>query len=62
MATKTGFRYGENHPNARYTDAEVENVRKLRDDGWGYKRIAAKMEMAVRTVRDYVNYTKRCRT
>lgn len=59
--SKPGLRYGENHPNAIYTDGEVENMRRLHDQGWGYKRISAKMEAPVRTVRDIVNYLKRCK-
>lgn len=56
-----GFRYGENHPHARLTNGEVENIRLLYEGGMGYKRIAAKFEIGVRTVRDIVNYRRRCR-
>lgn len=59
---ETGHRIGEDHANARYTDGEVEQVRQLRETGFGYKRIARIMEMPVRTVRDLVNYKRRACT
>jgi DNA invertase Pin-like site-specific DNA recombinase len=50
---------GETHFNARYTDHEVELVRQLHEQGQGYKAIAKRMEMPVRTVRDWVLYKGR---
>lgn len=47
-----GYRVGEDHHNARYTNGEVEMVLMLRDEGQGYKSIAKRMEMPVTTVRD----------
>ena len=47
-----GYRIGEDHHNARYTNGEVEMVLVLRDEGLGYKAIAKRMEMPVTTVRD----------
>lgn len=55
-----GLRIGEDHPNAKYSDSEVEMVFRLRDDGLGYKRIAATCEMPVRTVRDFIAGRRRC--
>lgn len=55
-----GLRIGEDHPNARYTNGEVEMVLRLRDDGLGYKRIARAVEMPVRTVRDIIKGRRRC--
>lgn len=55
-----GLRIGEDHQNARYSNSEVEMVFKLRDGGWGYKRIAAAVEMPIRTVRDYLTGRRRC--
>lgn len=54
-----GRRIGESHPRARLTDREIELVFALRAEGWGYKRIAHKMEMSVRHVRDVLACRKR---
>jgi len=56
---KPGLRRGENHPRATLTDGEVEMIRKLHEQGLGYKRIASKFECGVRTVRDIVSYRRR---
>ena len=55
-----GLRIGEDHPNARYTDGEVTMVLELRDEGWGYKRIAKALEMPKSTVRDICTGRRRC--
>ena len=55
-----GLRIGDSHQNAKYSDSEVEMVFNLRDIGWGYKRIAAAVEMPVRTVRDFICGKRRC--
>lgn len=55
-----GLRIGQDHQNARYSDAEVEMVFRLRDEGMGYKLIAAAVEMPIRTVRDFINGKRRC--
>ena len=55
-----GQRVGEDHPNAVYTNAEIEMVFSLRDDGLGYKRIAKLCDMPVRTVRGICNGSRRC--
>lgn len=57
---ETGRRIGEDHPNARYTDGEVRMVLTLRDDGYGWKRIAAMAEMPIRTVRSICLGLRRC--
>lgn len=57
-----GYRVGEDHPNARYTNAEVEMVLELRDEGLGYKRIAKILEMPRATVRDICQGKRRCQT
>lgn len=54
-----GMRIGEDHPNARYTDAEIDTLWSLRDEGYGYKRIALFMDMPVRTVRDIIKGKRR---
>lgn len=55
-----GYRIGQDHHKARYSDSEVEMVWKLRDLGWGYKRIAAAVEMPIRTVRAFLSGCTRC--
>ena len=55
-----GKRVGEDHPNARYTNAEIEMVLSLRDEGFGYKRIAKMCDMPIRTVRTICNGQRRC--
>lgn len=57
-----GLRIGEGHSNARYTDGEVEMVQRLRDEGYGYKRISRTLEMPKRTVRDICQGKRRCQT
>lgn len=43
---EAGLRIGEDHHNAKLTDAEVEMLLQLRYEGWGYRRLAAKFEVA----------------
>lgn len=57
-----GYRLGEGHHNARYPDCVVDQVLFLREEGWGYKRIATAMEMPKRTVRDICDGKRRCQT
>lgn len=40
-----GLRIGEDHPNARATDAEVELIRQLHDEGMTYETLAEKFEL-----------------
>jgi len=47
-----GLRIGEDHPNARYTNVEVDRVLELRDGGMSYGEIARQMRMPKSTVRD----------
>lgn len=39
-----GLRIGEDHPNARATDAEIELIRQLHDEGMSYEVLAEKFE------------------
>lgn len=52
-ANDRGARVGEDHHNAKLTDAEVELLLALRAQGWGYRRLAAKFDVSKRTVRGY---------
>lgn len=53
--------FGETHWKADLSDHEVELMRSLHDEGWGYRRLAAKFEIPRDTVRSIVNYRTRCR-
>ncbi len=55
----SGRLVGEYNPRAKYTDEEVEAVLFLRSEGMPLKQIAKKMDMPLRTVRDYINGTRR---
>lgn len=58
--TTKGRQQGETHSQARLTDREVELIRRLHEiEGWGYKKLAKKMDCPKRTIRDICNY--RCR-
>lgn len=57
---RRGRQQGETHSGARLTDHEVELVRHLHEiEGWGYKRIAKKMDSPKRTIRDICKYRYR---
>lgn len=67
MSVKTG----EDHPNCKLTDEDVELIRQLYDEGLlmgrrerqrrqlGYKGIAARFECSARRVREIVHYRGR---
>ena len=46
-----GWRIGEDHPRAKYTDHEVAQVLELRAAGMTYRAIARLMEIPAPTVR-----------
>lgn len=54
-----GLRVGEDHQNARLTDAEVELVRELHREGMSYGRLAAKFEVSKSLIRYIVQYKRR---
>lgn len=54
-----GYTIGEDHHGARYTDRDVEMVKELRDEGWSLKDISLKMDMPMRTIRSYIDGTRR---
>lgn len=53
--TARGVRNGK----LKYSDEEVENVRKLQSEGFGSRRIAAKLKMNRGTVQGYLNKSRR---
>lgn len=50
-----GLRVGQDHQNAKLTDAEIELLLRLRAEGWGYKRLATKFEISKAQVRRIVS-------
>ena len=54
-----GRRIGEDHPRAVLTDHEVSLIFELRSLAWGYARIAAKLEVSKRHVRNVLNGNRR---
>jgi hypothetical protein len=57
-----GLRIGEDHPQAKLSDVEVELLLRLRAEGWGYRRLAAKFEIARSTVKRICLGLKRSQT
>ncbi len=55
-----GQRIGQDHPHARLTDAEVDILLGLRDEGWGYRRLARKFEISRRAVVKICRGINRC--
>lgn len=54
-----GLRIGDDHQNARLTDAEVEMIRVLHGEGMSYKTLADKFEVGKSTVADIVKFRRR---
>ena len=54
-----GYRIGEDHHRAKLTDAQVEEIRVLRDEGWSYGQISKRMSASYWTVRDIADYRTR---
>lgn len=54
-----GVPIGESHPNCRYLDKEVEQVRQFRAEGYTLAQLSRMMDMPIRTIRDYIAGTRR---
>lgn len=54
-----GRRIGQDHPRAVLANHEVDMIFSLREQGWGYKSLAAKFEVSVRTIRDILGGRRR---
>lgn len=54
-----GLRVGEDHQNAKLTDAEVELIRKLHSEGLSYKTLAVKFEVSKSLIRYIVQFKRR---
>lgn len=46
-----GLRVGEDHQNAKLTNAEIDLLLELREQGWSYRRLAEKFEVSKSAVR-----------
>ena len=57
-----GYVVGENHPGAKLTDAEVDQLLELRDDGYSYTWLAAKFDVSKSCVRWICVGRNRCQT
>ena len=55
-----GRTIGEDHVGAKYLDEDVEHARELRAAGFTWKDISERLDMPVRTVRDYCSGRRRC--
>lgn len=54
-----GRRVGQSHPQAKLTDHEVELMRRLHDQGMGYRRLAAIFEVPRTRVQRICTYKVR---
>lgn len=54
-----GLRVGQDHQRAKLSDAAVEMIRRLHEDGMSYRVIAQKFEIAKSTVQDICSYRRR---
>lgn len=41
-----GLRVGQDHHRAKLTDADIDMLLALHEEGWGYRRLAAKFEIS----------------
>lgn len=57
-----GLRIGEDHQNAKLTDAEVDHIRKLNESGVGYKRLARMFEVSRSSIAMICRYERRVET
>ena len=57
-----GLRVGQDHQNAKLTDAEIDVLLEFRQRGWGYKRLAKKFEISKAQVRRIVSGAARHQT
>lgn len=55
-----GLRLGEDHQNARLSNAEVDLLLELRDEGWSYRQLALKFEISKSGARKICKGQMRC--
>lgn len=54
-----GRRIGEDHPNAKYLNDDVERARVFRSEGYTLREISRMLDMPVRTIRGYLDGSRR---
>ena len=59
---EAGLRIGEDHPNAKLTDAEVERIRSLHEGGMSYETLAEKFEVSKWAIGRICRYERRAQT
>jgi len=57
-----GLRIGQDHPQAKITDAEVELIRQLNEEGMSYEQLAEKFEISKWTIGRICRYEIRGQT
>jgi predicted transcriptional regulator len=57
-----GLRVGEDHQNAVLTNAEIELLLSLREQGWSYRQLAEAFEVSKSAVRWYCIGGRRCQS
>lgn len=53
---------GQDNCRAKYSDDDVRQVLMLHEEGFSLRQISEKMEIPVRTIRDYISGKKRCQS
>jgi DNA invertase Pin-like site-specific DNA recombinase len=57
---ENGNRFGEEHHRARLSDAQVEEIRELYEDGFSsYRSLAKRFGVTKATIRDIVTFRRR---
>lgn len=56
---ESGMPVGEHHPNAKLTDAQVDEMRDLNEEGIGYRQLAKRFNTSLNTVKDICTYRRR---
>ncbi len=59
---EAGLRIGEDHQNARLTNAEVDRIRALHEQGIGYQRLAYMFEVSKSTIAMIIRCERRAQT
>ncbi|WP_369952282.1 hypothetical protein [Ralstonia syzygii] len=59
---ESGLRIGEDHQNAKLTNAEVDLLLGLRAEGWSYRQLASKFEISKSQARNICKGLRRCQT
>lgn len=59
---EAGLRIGEDHPNSKLTDSEVETIRQMNEGGMSYKTLAEKFEVSKGSIAKICRYERRGQT